>query len=89
MSEAQVRYTEPFCIIGSKGRFHQGYERYLPPLEYFIDETPIQEVINFYRNIDDKTELFLREKLHEIKGELQEHYKHHSLSDKKYNKDYY
>jgi len=28
-----MRYDQPFCIIGSKGKFHPGYRFYLPALE--------------------------------------------------------
>ena len=26
-------YTQPFCIVGSVGKFHPSYRFYLPPLE--------------------------------------------------------
>ena len=28
-----MRYDQPFCIIGSKGKFHPSYRFYLPALE--------------------------------------------------------
>jgi len=34
-------YTQPFCIIGSVGRFHPGYTHYLPALELFEEELPL------------------------------------------------
>ena len=77
-------YQEPFCILGSRGKFSPLYTRYLPPLEWFT-EPPRKEVINFYKNINDKTELYLREKLANIQRELQEHRSNREVhfSDKK------
>ena len=37
-------YTEPFCIIGSKGKFANCYTNYLPP----IDPRPAQEELEVY-----------------------------------------
>ena len=37
-------YTEPFCIIGSKGKFANCYTNYLPP----IDPRPAQEELEAY-----------------------------------------
>ena len=34
-------YSQSFCIIGSKGKFHESYTSYLPPLE--VREIPIEE----------------------------------------------
>ena len=49
----------------------------LMPAWSILDEaldTPKQEVVRFYKNINDKTELYLRKQIAEIKRELQEHY---------------
>jgi|TARA_R100000789_G_C2877247_1_gene113340 hypothetical protein len=37
-------YTEPFCIVGSKGKFANCYTNYLPP----IDPRPAQEELEAY-----------------------------------------
>ncbi len=86
----EKEHTEPFCIIGSKGKFHPSYRFYLPALERALD-IPKEEVIKFYKNIDDKAELFLREKLYDIQKQVQEHRSNREVhySDKKTNKKEY
>ena len=84
-------FDQSFCIIGSKGKFHASYQYYLPPLEYINGalDTPKQEVVRYYKNINDKTELYLREKLSQLQKELQEHFSQVHSNKKginKYNK---
>lgn len=67
-------FTQPFCIIGSKGEFFHGYEarRYLPPLEplpFFSDE-PKEPTMNI--TIPDNAQ-YLLQRLNEIEGKLNTH----------------
>ena len=51
------KYTEPFCIIGSKGKFAECYGAYLPPLEFPDEPNPepkVKQIIT-HIHIDPRT----------------------------------
>ena len=47
-------FTQPFCIIGSKGKFWEGYSKYLPALELPKEgpEPTKVEFIHIYEHSD-------------------------------------
>ena len=59
-------YSQPFCIVGSKGKFHPRYHFYLPALEEPAVEPPLAEEPNLkdiYRKF-----YMLERRLNEIQG---------------------
>lgn len=75
------RYDKPFCIIGSKGKFHHSYGAYLPALE-MPEEPVLEEVKIIHKHIHiDRKALEHQERIAALET------KSHTHTDKKTKKD--
>ena len=60
----KMRYDQPFCIIGSKGKFRGAHYSYLPPLE-LPEETPKKEQVYPKMKPDQLTDI-----IDQLRGEV-------------------